>query len=51
MLSALRHSGNENGSIYTDQEDSGIAAKPYQEDSSEFHLITGSIYTDQWGNQ
>ncbi|GJY07462.1 hypothetical protein Tco_0374516 [Tanacetum coccineum] len=26
-----------------------IAAKPYQEDSSEFYLITGSIYTDQRG--
>ncbi|GJS85659.1 hypothetical protein Tco_0752200 [Tanacetum coccineum] len=23
--------------------------KPYQEDSSEFYLITGSIYTDQRG--
>ncbi|GJZ66118.1 hypothetical protein Tco_0622814 [Tanacetum coccineum] len=26
-------------------------AKPCQEDSSEFYLITGSIYTDQWGNR
>ncbi|GJR24907.1 hypothetical protein Tco_0973434 [Tanacetum coccineum] len=26
-----------------------IAAKPCQEDSSEFYLITGSIYTDQRG--
>ncbi|GJY03835.1 hypothetical protein Tco_0369775 [Tanacetum coccineum] len=26
-----------------------ITAKPYQGDSSEFYLITGSIYTDQWG--
>ncbi|GKG14795.1 hypothetical protein Tco_0354395, partial [Tanacetum coccineum] len=34
---------NENGSISTDQEDSDIAAKPCQEDSSEFYLITGSI--------
>ncbi|GJW46455.1 hypothetical protein Tco_0078101 [Tanacetum coccineum] len=25
------------------------AAKPCQGDSSEFYLITGSIYTDQWG--
>ncbi|GJS70553.1 hypothetical protein Tco_0703394 [Tanacetum coccineum] len=25
------------------------AAKPYQEDSSEFYLITGSIYIDQQG--
>ncbi|GKA28230.1 hypothetical protein Tco_0714398 [Tanacetum coccineum] len=25
------------------------AAKPCQEDSSEFYLITGSIYTDQRG--
>ncbi|GJW52216.1 hypothetical protein Tco_0093567, partial [Tanacetum coccineum] len=25
------------------------AAKPYQGDSSEFYLITGSIYTDQQG--
>nr|GEV55270.1 Gag-Pol polyprotein [Tanacetum cinerariifolium] len=27
----------------------GAAAKPYQGDSSEFYLITGSIYTDQRG--
>ncbi|GJY20039.1 hypothetical protein Tco_0392605 [Tanacetum coccineum] len=26
-----------------------VAAKPYQEDSSEFYLITGSIYTNQQG--
>lgn len=25
------------------------AAKPCQGDFSEFYLITGSIYTDQWG--
>ncbi|GKF01220.1 hypothetical protein Tco_0028143 [Tanacetum coccineum] len=25
------------------------AAKPCQGDSSKFYLITGSIYTDQWG--
>nr|GEZ36909.1 hypothetical protein [Tanacetum cinerariifolium] len=25
------------------------AAKPCQEDSLEFYLITGTIYTDQWG--
>ncbi|GJZ43296.1 hypothetical protein Tco_0590551 [Tanacetum coccineum] len=25
------------------------AAKPCQEDSSEFYLITDNIYTDQWG--
>ncbi|GKD66472.1 hypothetical protein Tco_1308580 [Tanacetum coccineum] len=28
-----------------------IAMKPCQEDSSEFYLITGSIYTDQRGTR
>nr|GEU45370.1 hypothetical protein [Tanacetum cinerariifolium] len=39
-LSALRRSGSRTAST---------AAKPCQGDSSEFYLITGSIYTDQQG--
>nr|GEZ24828.1 hypothetical protein [Tanacetum cinerariifolium] len=39
-LSTLRRSGLRMAST---------AAKPCQGDSLEFYLITGSIYTDQWG--
>nr|GFB06284.1 hypothetical protein [Tanacetum cinerariifolium] len=39
-LSALRRFGLRTASTF---------AKPFQGDSSEFYLITCSIYTDQWG--
>ncbi|GKF57844.1 hypothetical protein Tco_0171381, partial [Tanacetum coccineum] len=41
VLSALRRFGN--------MRMASAAAKPCQGDSSEFYLITGSIYTEQWG--